>query len=102
MEFIVVFGGESWEHEISIVSAITLKKELKNIAHFVFIDSENDAYLIPREMMKSTHFSSLAYKNDTKLTFTKGGFLQSGFLKKNILRGIVINLIHGKLSLIHI
>ena len=96
MEFIVIFGGESWEHEISIVSAITLKKELKNIAHFVFIDAENEAYLVPHDMMKSTHFSTLAYKKDAKLTFTKGGFLQSGLLKKQILRGVAINLIHGK------
>ena len=41
MNFIVVFGGVSYEHEISIVSAIALKKEL-NIAHFVFIDAENN------------------------------------------------------------
>lgn len=96
MNFIVIFGGKSYEHEISIVSAITLKKELKNISHFVFIDANNDAFLIPKDSMKSTHFSSFAYKKDTKLTFTKGGFLQDGFFKKRILQGIVINLIHGK------
>lgn len=96
MKFIVIFGGVSFEHEISIVSAITLKKELANIEHFIFIDAENDIFLIPKDSMKSTHFSTFAYKKDTKLNFTKGGFLAQGFLKKQILQGVVINLIHGK------
>ena len=95
MNFIIVFGGISYEHEISIVSAITLKKEL-NIAHFVFIDAENDAYLIPQDLMTSKHFSTGAYKKDAKLIFTKGGFLRKGVFRDEILRGIVINLIHGK------
>lgn len=96
MNFIVIFGGESYEHEISIVSAITLKKELKNIAYFIFIDADNEMFLIPHNAMKSTHFSTYAYKKNTKLSFVKGGFLEQGFFKKQILQGIVINLIHGK------
>ena len=96
MNFIVVFGGVSFEHEISIVSAIALKKELSNITHFVFIDAQNDLYLIPRESMTSKHFSLSAYKKDAKVSFTKGGFLRKGLFKSEILSGVVINLIHGK------
>lgn len=95
MNFIVVFGGVSYEHEISIVSAIALKKEL-NIAHFVFIDAENNLYLIPQDLMTSKHFSTGAYKKDAQASFTKGGFLRKGLFKSEILKGIVINLIHGK------
>ena len=95
MNFIVVFGGISYEHEISIVSAIALKKEL-NIAHFVFIDAENNLYLIPQDFMTSKHFSTGAYKKDAQVSFTKGGFLRKGVFKSEILRGVVINLIHGK------
>lgn len=95
MNFIVVFGGVSYEHEISIVSAIALKKEL-NIAHFVFIDAENNLYLIPQDLMTSKHFSTGAYKKDAQVSFAKGGFLRKGLFKSEILKGIVINLIHGK------
>lgn len=95
MNFIVVFGGISYEHEISIISAIALKKEL-NIAHFVFIDAENNLYLIPQDLMTSKHFSTGAYKKDAQVSFTKGGFLRKGLLKSEILSGVVINLIHGK------
>ncbi|MGX3009950.1 hypothetical protein ACWIUD_00100 [Helicobacter sp. 23-1044] len=96
MNFIILFGGASFEHEISVVSAITLKKELRNISHFVFIDAENEAFLIPQNAMKSTHFSSGAYKNDARLSFTKGGFAKKSLFKSEILRGVVVNLIHGK------
>lgn len=95
MNFIVVFGGLSYEHEISIVSAITLKKEL-NIAHFIFIDAQNDMYLIPRESMTSKHFSAFDYKKDAQVSFAKGGFLRKSLFKSEFLSGIVINLIHGK------
>lgn len=96
MNFIVVFGGLSYEHEISIVSAITLKKEINNISHFIFIDAQNNMYLIPHESMTSKHFSTYAYKKDTQVSFTKGGFLRKNLFKREILSGIIINLIHGK------
>ncbi|RDU65473.1 D-alanine--D-alanine ligase [Helicobacter sp. MIT 14-3879] len=96
MDFIVLFGGNSYEHEISIVSAITLKKELDNISHFIFVDSAKDIYLIPKDKMTSKHFSSFGYKKDSRLSIVNGGFEKQCFLKKDILRGVVINLIHGK------
>lgn len=94
MGFIVLFGGNSYEHEISIVSAITLKKELNNISYFIFVDSNGNLYNISN--MTSKHFSTLGYKKDPKLSFCYGGFTQSGFLSSKKLDGIVINLIHGK------
>lgn len=96
MKFIIFFGGNSFEHEISIVSAITLKQKLTNIAYFIFLDSNGSLYLIPTENMKSNHFSLLNYKKDMKLEFTNGGFIKRGIFKDKIINGIVINLIHGK------
>lgn len=98
MQFIILFGGNSYEHEVSIVSAITLKKELKNISHFIFLDSINSLYLIPNNKMTSKHFSTFAYKKDSKIEFCPNGFLKKGFLKSEVIRGIVINLVHGKMG----
>ena len=36
MKFGIIFGGQSYEHEISIVSAISLKKVIKNECAYVF------------------------------------------------------------------
>jgi len=53
MNIAILFGGSSFEHEISIVSAITLKKVLKNTTlSFIFVDSSREFYLIDSDNMK--------------------------------------------------
>jgi len=100
MKFLILFGGSSFEHEISIVSAITLKDKIKkNETLFVFLDEERNFYLIEKENMKSKYFSTREYKNAQKLEITKGGFkYQRGFFKKEyyIKFDVLINLIHGR------
>lgn len=96
MGFIILFGGNSFEHEISIVSAITIKKKLNNIDYFIFLDSSSKFYLIPSESMKSKHFTTLSYKKDKELQLVNGGFLQKCIFGNKIISGVVINLIHGK------
>jgi len=100
MKFLIIFGGSSFEHEISIVSAITLKEKIKkhNLI-FVFVDANRDFYLIDKKNMKSKYFASGEYKKSTKLEITKGGFkYKKGFLKKEefIDFDVAINLIHGR------
>ena len=100
MTFLILFGGSSFEHEISIVSAITLKDKIKkHNLKFVFVDGNRDFYLINKENMKSKFFSSKEYKKSIKLEITKGGFkYKKGILKKEefIDFDVVINLIHGR------
>lgn len=98
MNIAILFGGSSYEHEISIVSAITLKKVLKksNLS-FIFCDSNREFYLIESKNMKSNHFSSGDYKKAKKLVLKKGAFCTEGMfgLKEQNL-GTVLNLIHGR------
>ena len=100
MTFLVIFGGSSFEHEISIVSAITIKDKIKkHNLKFVFVDKERDFYLIEKENMKSKYFTSGEYKKSIKLEIAKGGFkYKKGFLKKEefINFDVAINLIHGR------
>lgn len=42
MKFAILFGGNSYEHEISIVSAVVLKKVINQNLEFVFCDEEED------------------------------------------------------------
>ncbi|GAB6044792.1 D-alanine--D-alanine ligase [Caminibacter profundus] len=98
MKFAVLFGGSSFEHEISIVSAITIKDKL-NITAFIFVDKNRDFYLIEKENMKSKYFASGEYKKAQKIEITKRGFkYQKGFLKKvyYVDFDVAINLIHGR------
>jgi len=98
MNIAILFGGSSFEHEISIVSAITVKKVLKksNLS-FIFVDANREFYLIDSDNMKSNYFSDGAYKKAKKLVLKKGAFCTVGMmgLKEQSL-GIVLNLIHGR------
>jgi len=97
MNLIIIFGGSSYEHEISIVSAITLKDKIKqhNLS-FVFVDKTRDFYLINKDNMKSKYFSTLEYKKAKKLNLTKAGFEYKKLFGSEKISGVVLNLIHGR------
>ncbi len=96
-KFAVLFGGVSYEHEISIVSAVTLKKLLPDDTLFIFCDEARDFYLIKADDLKSSYFSKREYKNSDQIYLKKGGFFKKSLLKeKRVEFDTVINLIHGK------
>ena len=97
LKLTILFGGASFEHEISIVSAITIKEKLekKFELSFVFCDADHNFYLIPAEMMTAKSFSSGAYKKEPQLTLARGRFEHRKVLKKIEVDGIVLNLVHG-------
>jgi D-alanine-D-alanine ligase len=93
----IIFGGNSVEHEISIVSAISLYRVLKQELIFVFVDNEREMFLIENKNLKASYFTSFDYKKSSKISFLKKGFLKKGFLKDNIIKcESIINLIHGQ------
>ncbi len=99
MKIAIIFGGSSYEHEISIVSAITIKNVVKkHTLEFIFVDSNREFYLIDAQDMKSKLFSSKEYlKKGKKLTLQKKGFFITGlFGNKKIEFDIALNLIHGR------
>jgi len=99
MKLALVFGGSSYEHEISIVSAITLKNILKRTdLEFIFIDANRDFYLIDAKDMKSKFFSSKEYlKKAKKLSIKKGGFEYKTLIgSKDVDFDVALNVIHGR------
>ncbi|UOR51248.1 D-alanine--D-alanine ligase [Helicobacter pylori] len=97
MEFCVLFGGASFEHEISIVSAIALKEALKDrIKYFIFLDENHHFYLIEESNMHSKCFAQIKEKKLPPLILTRNGLLKNSFLgAKTIELPLVINLVHG-------
>ncbi|WP_281950796.1 D-alanine--D-alanine ligase [Nitrosophilus kaiyonis] len=97
MVYAIIFGGSSYEHEISIVSAIVLKEKIKEKKIFIFIDENRNFYLIDEKDMKAKYFSSKNYKNSPILHLKKGGFYQKALLKeKRVDFDVAINLVHGR------
>lgn len=96
MKIGVVFGGCSYEHEISIISAVVIKKALSLQKEFIFIDKNKDFFLIPAEKMRAVFFSSGEYKKCVQLFLGKGGFyMKSLFSKKRLEVDVMLDLIHG-------
>lgn len=91
----ILFGGKSYEHEISIVSAISLAKVV-DVEHFIFLDCQHQFYLIPSSLMSSKTFSSGEYKNCKKLSIKGRDFYTSGLLGDKPL-GVkkLLSVIHG-------
>lgn len=96
MKLALLFGGNSYEHEISIVSAIALKKVIKKELLFIFLDEGGEFWLIEPADMKSTYFAKREYKKAKKLYLQKGGFFTKGLLGfSEIGKVCVVNLSHG-------
>jgi len=96
LKLTILFGGASFEHEISVVSAITLKEKLSNFSlNFVFCDQEHNFYLIEASKMKATTFSRGEYKKMPKLSIASGAFVHKTLFNSSEYSATVLNLIHG-------
>jgi len=96
LKLTILFGGASFEHEISIVSAITLKQKLSDFElSFIFCDQDHSFYLIEPSKMKAITFSKGEHKKMPKLSLTSGAFVQKGLFSSIEHGGVVLNLIHG-------
>nr|WP_247598517.1 D-alanine--D-alanine ligase [Helicobacter heilmannii] len=97
VDYGLLFGGQSFEHEISIVSAIALKEVLgASIKAFIFLDGAHKFYLIEPKDMRAPFFSRGQYKKCPEITLKMHGFYTQGLLgSKKVAFNTLINLIHG-------
>ena len=96
MKLTILFGGASFEHEISIVSAITLKEKLSGFdLSFIFCDIDHKFYLIESGKMKAKTFSKGEFKKMPELTLTNGAFVQKTMFSSINHTNTILNLIHG-------
>lgn len=93
---VILFGGQSYEHEISIVSAISLHKVLTKACEFVFLSPDRRFYRIDLIDMRADHFASGRYRKNPELFLSRGGFEQKTlFGRKPIDADTVISTVHG-------
>lgn len=96
MKIGIVFGGVSYEHEISIISAIAMSNVIKEELVYIFCDENSEFYHIPNTSMKAKLFSSGAYKKCDALILKKSSFVKKTMFKeKNLEVDLVLNLAHG-------
>ena len=96
MKLTILFGGSSFEHEISIVSAITMKEKLSGFdLTFIFCDENHIFYLVDESKMKAISFSNGDYKKMAQLHLSNGTFIQKKLFSSIEHNSTVLNLIHG-------
>ena len=96
MKLAILFGGASFEHEISIVSAITVKEKLRGFnLEFIFCDQDHTFYQVDASKMKAVTFSKGEHKKMPQLSLVKGGFLKKSLFSSEVVGITVLNLIHG-------
>ena len=96
MKLAILFGARSFEHEITIVSAISLKKVLTCELTYIFCDNDRNFYLIPTNEITSKRFSSGEYKKDKPLYLKHGGFFYKKLMGESCIEvDCVLNLVHG-------
>ena len=71
MKLGILFGGNSLEHEISIISAFQLKKKLMNIYNIIMIYIDDDIYVADK--MSLDDFKNSRYRKLKKTRFVNGG-----------------------------
>ncbi len=97
MKIGIVFGGKSYEHEISIVSAIAMKDVLNEELLYIFLDQNREFYHIPTGIIKSKLFSSGDYKKCDSLILKKDGFVKKTiFSEKKLEVDVFLNMVHGQ------
>ena len=96
MKLAILFGGASFEHEISIVSAVTMKEKLRSFdLTFIFCDQDHRFYLIDEAAMMAKTFASGAYLKLPRLQLGLGGFAHKKLFGETSYTMPVLNLIHG-------
>jgi len=96
LKLAILFGGASFEHEISIVSAITVKEKLAAFdLSFIFCDQDHTFYRIDAAKMKAVTFSRGEHRKMPKLSIADGGFEEKGLFGSKKHEMPVLNLIHG-------
>jgi len=96
LKLTILFGGASFEHEISIVSAITLKEKLSGFdLSFIFCDQDHSFYLINPSKMKAVTFSKGEHKKMPQLSIANGAFIQKSMFGSTEHKDLLLNLIHG-------
>jgi len=92
----ILFGGASYEHEISIVSAITVKEKLTNFElSFIFCDQDHRFYKIEAKDMIAKTFATGAHRKMPQLSLEIGAFVHKKLFGSERLAMPVLNLIHG-------
>jgi len=90
---LLVFGGNSFEHDISIITALTINNKAKFCDYNIlpcYLSKNNEWFLFLKNNLNIKMFK------DFKNNFKENGFVEASFIKENIVykKGLFLKKIH--------
>lgn len=96
MNILMVYGGKSCEHDISVITACLAKGYFDGNVYGAYLSSENVCYYVPNDFTPKQHKTA---KFTTQITFVLGkkqiALVRHGKIKKTIDIDVVVNCCHG-------
>ena len=96
MNIMIVYGGRSCEHDISIITACLAKGYFKGNIYSVYFDKNNRAYLVGNDWTPREHVTKKLTK---KVTFVFGegriAICKNKFATKQVPIDVAVNCCHG-------
>ncbi len=93
---IIVYGGKSTEHDISVITACLARGYFKGEIYSVYFDKNNESFLVPNDYAPVKHVTE---KLKNKVVFLFGekkiGVCKRNRIVKKIDADVVINCCHG-------
>ena len=96
MNILIIYGGKSCEHDISIITACLAKGYFKGNVYSVYFDRDNRCYLVGNEMTPRAHVTSKLTKRVT-FVFGEGKIkIENGRLStKTVPIDVAVSCCHG-------
>ncbi len=96
MNTVLVYGGKSCEHDISVITACLARGYFSGELYSVYFDKENQSYLVPNDYKPARH---VAEKLKNRVVFLFGekkiAVLKGKRISKIISVDVVVNCCHG-------
>ncbi|MGN1066455.1 MAG: ATP-grasp domain-containing protein [Candidatus Fimimonas sp.] len=96
MNILLIYGGKSCEHDISIITACLAKGYFDGNVYSAYLTVQNECYLVPKHFTPKQH-KETQFKNKIVFIFGKK---QIGIVRKNKIKtveiDVVVNCCHGR------
>ncbi|MCM1043127.1 MAG: ATP-grasp domain-containing protein [Corallococcus sp.] len=95
MNILLIYGGKSCEHDISIITACLAKGYFDGNLYCAYMDYDNKCYLVPTDYTPVMHTKA---KLRSEISFTLGSdciCVGKGIFKKKIKIDVAVNCCHG-------
>ena len=92
---VLLFGGDSCEHDVSVITALSVYNSIKEICRILPIYVKNGTFYLCKKSLKINKIRNFSQKNFSEVAFASGGMSMLSRKKKKIPIFCAVNCCHG-------